>query len=73
MEKIYSICKKKKLNIFSDIYGEYSLNIALKNNVDGLKIHSEDFFNSYFIEKCVDTKKTVLIGIGELIDLKYMI
>ena len=56
--------KKKKLNVFSDIYGEYSLQIALKNNVDGLKIHSEDFFNSFFIEKCIDTKKTVLIGIG---------
>jgi len=69
--------KKKKLSVFSDIYGDYSLNLALKNNVDGLKIHSEDFFNSFFIEKCIRSGRPVLIGIGgahrsEIFDLvKY--
>ncbi len=69
--------KKNNLSVFADIYGDYSLNLALKNNVDGLKIHSEDFFNSFFIEKCIRTNKPVLIGVGgahrsEIFDLiKY--
>ena len=71
--------KKKKLFVLSDIYGDYSLKVALKNNIDGLKIHSEDFFNSFFIEKCISTKKPILIGVGgahrsEIYDLvKFML
>ena len=66
--------KKKKLNVVSDIYGDKSLSIALKNKVDGFKIHSEDFFNTLFIEKVIKYKKPVLISIGgtfrsELYDL----
>ena len=34
------------------------------NNVYGIKIHSEDFFNSFFIEKCLRTRRPVLIGVG---------
>lgn len=63
-KKSIQYAKKKKLSVFSDVYGEYSLNLALKNNVDGIKIHSEDFFNSFFIEKCLRTRRPVLIGVG---------
>jgi len=56
--------KKKKLFIFADVYGELSFELAQKLKVDGFKIHSEDFFNSYFIEKVIDTKKPVIINVG---------
>ena len=62
--RIISHAKKNKLKIFADVYGEYSFNLAKKNNVDGFKIHSEDFFNSYFIERVINTKKPVLINLG---------
>jgi N,N'-diacetyllegionaminate synthase len=66
--------KKKKLNIIADVYGEKSFSLALKNNVDAFKVHSEDFFNTYFIIKVLETNKPVLISIGgthrsELFDL----
>ena len=62
--RIIKYAKKNKLKVFADVYGDYSLNLAKENNVDGYKIHSEDFFNSYFIEKVINFKKPVLINLG---------
>lgn len=72
--KTINYTKKKGLKVFADVYGDYSLDLANKNNVDGFKIHSEDFFNSYFIEKVINLNKPVLINCGgtyksELYDL----
>ena len=73
--KIAIDCAKKKgLNVIADVYGEKSFSIALKNKVDAFKVHSEDFFNSFFITKVIETKKPVLISTGgthrsELFDL----
>ena len=50
--------------MFADVYGNFSFDLAKKLKVDGFKIHSEDFFNSYFIEKVIDTKKPTIINIG---------
>ena len=66
--------KKKKLNVVADVYGNKSFSLASKCNVDAFKVHSEDFFNSYFIIKVIKSKKPVLISIGgthrsELFDL----
>ena len=73
-KNVIEYTKKKRLKVFADIYGDYSLNLANKSNIDGFKIHSEDFFNSYFIEKVINLKKPVLINCGgvfksELYDL----
>ena len=62
--RIIKYAKENKLKVFADVYGDYSLNLAKENNVDGYKIHSEDFFNSYFIEKVINLKKPVLINLG---------
>ena len=62
--RIIKYAKNNKLKVFADVYGDYSFNLAKENNVDGYKIHSEDFFNSYFIERVIDTKKPVLINLG---------
>ena len=53
---------------------EKSFNLALKLKVDAFKVHSEDFFNNFFIAKVIKTKKPVLISTGgthrsELFDL----
>ena len=66
--------RKNKLNVIADVYGEKSFKLASKLKVDGFKIHSEDFFNSFFITKVLETKKPVLISTGgthrsELFDL----
>ena len=61
-KKILNYTKKQKLSVFADVYGDYSFNLAKQNNVFGYKIHSEDFFNSFFIEKVINTKKPVLIN-----------
>ena len=63
-KSIIYYAKKKKLYVFADVYGEFSFNLAKKLKVDGFKIHSEDFFNSYFIEKVIDEKKPTIINIG---------
>ena len=63
-KKCIRYAKNKKLFVFADIYGDYSFKVSLRNNIDGFKIHSEDFFNSFFIEKCISSKKPTLIGIG---------
>lgn len=73
-KKILSYSKKQKLTVFADVYGDYSFNLAKQNNVFGYKIHSEDFFNSFFIEKVINTNRPVLINCGgthksELYDL----
>ena len=62
--RIIKYAKNNKLKAFADVYGDYSFNLAKENDIDGYKIHSEDFFNSYFIEKVIDTKKPVLINLG---------
>ena len=62
--RIIKYAKNNKLKAFADVYGDYSFNLAKENDIDGYKIHSEDFFNSYFIEKVINTKKPVLINLG---------
>ena len=61
---IIKYSKKKNLLVFADVYGNYSFNLAKKLKVDGFKIHSEDFFNTFFIEKVINTKKPVIINVG---------
>ena len=56
--------KKKNLFFFADVFGLKGLEIAKKINVDGFKIHSEDFLNINFIEKVVKLNKPVLLGVG---------
>ena len=63
-KKSIEFSKKNKLKVFADIYGNDSFNISNELNVDGFKIHSEDFFNTYFIQKVLERKKPVLLSVG---------
>jgi len=56
--------RKHKLTVFADVFGEESLSIAQRLNVDGYKIHSEDLLNSYFVSKVASLDKILLVSIG---------
>jgi N,N'-diacetyllegionaminate synthase len=56
--------RNKDLMIFADVYGQESLVLADKLQVDGYKIHSEDVLNSHFILDVLRRDKTTLISVG---------
>ena len=56
--------REKKLNVFADIFGDESFEIANAIGVDGFKIHSEDLLNTFFIEKIAKEGKVLMIGVG---------
>ena len=62
--KAVEYSRKKGLSIISDVYGDFSLNLAIKLGVDGFKIHSEDLLNTFFISKVAQIGKPILIGVG---------
>jgi spore coat polysaccharide biosynthesis protein SpsF (cytidylyltransferase family) len=56
--------RDKNLTIFADVYGQGSLSLSDKLEVDGYKIHSEDVLNSYFILDVISRNKVTLISVG---------
>ena len=63
--QIFKKVKKKGAKIFCDVFGENSLNIAKKNNVDGFKIHSSDLINRNLLEKITKVgNKEVFLSTG---------
>ena len=54
--------KKKKLKIFTDVFGIQSAKLALKLNVDGLKIHSTDITNPTLLRFLSKIKKPILLS-----------
>lgn len=62
--QVVRYAREKELIIVSDIFGEYSFNLARKLGVDGYKIHSEDLLNSYFIAKVAEEGKPLFVGVG---------
>ena len=62
--------RNKDLMIFADVYGQESLALADKLQVDGYKIHSEDVLNSHFILDVLRRDKTTLISVGGAKELR---
>lgn len=58
--------KRKKIDIFFDIYGEKSLIIAKKLRADGVKISAADSFNNELIRDALKNFKKVFISISGL-------
>lgn len=50
--------------LFADVFGEISLNYALKFRADGFKIHTADIDNRLLLERVARSGKTILLGIG---------
>lgn len=57
-------CKKYKIELSLDIFGDRSLKIAKKIKVNYVKIHFTDFFNFKLIDKAVRDFKFVFISLG---------
>tara|TARA_A100001011_G_C14316411_1_gene848177 strand:- start:108 stop:1115 length:1008 start_codon:yes stop_codon:yes gene_type:complete len=56
---------KKKISFILDIFGDLSLSLAKKMNVDGIKIHPTDLNNTQFLKKISKKKfKKIFLGVG---------
>jgi N,N'-diacetyllegionaminate synthase len=71
-EKIVRFCKKKKLFIIAEIYGEESLKFSKSLKINAYKIHSEDSLNINLILKTLKTSKPTLISVGGLKRLEIL-
>ena len=71
-KKIVNICKKKKLFVIAEIYGQESLKFSKSLKVDAYKIHSEDSLNNKLILETLKTSKPTLISIGGLKRLEIL-
>lgn len=61
-KKLAQRSKKMGLNIFADVFGPKSAQIATEIKVDGFKIHSSDISNKKLIEYLHQNKKPLLIS-----------
>ena len=71
-KKIFKLCKKKKLFIIAEVYGEESLDLAKSLRANAYKIHSEDSLNIRLILKTLKTSKPTLISVGGLKRLEIL-
>lgn len=62
--KIVSIVHNNEKNIYFDIYGNKSLDLAIKLGADGVKISTTDFYNQALIKKAFKNFKNVFVSIG---------
>ena len=70
--KIIKLCKKKKLFIVAEIYGEKSLKFSQSLRVNAYKIHSENSLDIRLILKTLKTLKPTLISVGGLKRLEIL-
>ena len=71
-KKIIKLCKKKKLFIIAEIYGEESLKFSQTLHINAYKIHAEDSLNIKLILKTLKTLKPTLISVGGLKRLEIL-
>jgi sialic acid synthase SpsE len=63
-EEIAFIVHKANKNLYFDIYGNKSFEMAKKLKADGVKISSTDFYNFELIQKSIEYFNKVFISIG---------
>ena len=52
------------LRFYMDIFGDHSLRVAQQLKVDGIKIHSTDFFNERLVEAALTGSQRLFISLG---------
>ena len=60
--------RKLDIKIYCDVFGMKAFEIAKKNNIDGIKIHSSDLSNSELLECCNKYFNKIIIGIYKFIN-----
>ena len=71
-EKILKESRKYNKEIIADVFGLRALEVALMNQVDGVKIHSSDLSNIPLIEECAKANLPIYLATGgsTLIEIK---
>ena len=71
-EKILKESRKYNKEIIADVFGLRALEVALINQVDGVKIHSSDLSNIPLIEECAKANLPIYLATGgsTLIEIK---
>jgi len=62
--EIADIVKQANKEFYFDIFGEQSLTLAKDIGIDGVKIHSTDFFNTDLIHLALEAFSKVLVSMG---------
>jgi sialic acid synthase SpsE len=63
-EKLVEIAHAANRNIYFDVYGNESLNLAVKLKADGVKISTTDFYNFKLRDKVFSSFDRIYISIG---------
>ena len=63
-QRLRDEAKAGGLRIYLDVYGQRSLREAIELNVDGVKIHATDFFNTKLVSSVLDAMTRVYISLG---------
>lgn len=62
--KVFKRCLDNGLRIWATVFDVESLQFAMNQGVDGLKIHSGDISNYRLLSRVAKTNKTVSLGVG---------
>lgn len=67
--------KKNGIAVYADIFGLKAFEVALRNNVDGFKIHSSDLSNTRLLSRLVEANKKVFLATGgsTVREIKYAV
>ena len=61
-KELIGFTKKKKIEVFVDVFGTNSAKSLDEFNIDGYKIHSADVSNPYLLNLLANTKKPILLS-----------
>lgn len=67
-KRISELAHQSGLLLFCDVSGYAALNVAREAGVDGIKIHSSNFFNRDLIRDASQCCKTLLVSLGGIED-----
>ena len=72
-DKLLLDAKKLGVEVYADVFGLEALEIAIKHNLNGVKIHSSDLINSKLLDQVANFKGKVFLAVGgsSLIEIRY--
>lgn len=63
-KRVSELARKSGLLLFCDVSGYAALDVAREAGVDGIKIHSSNFFNRDLMRHAAQSCKTLLVSLG---------
>ncbi|MDC0470430.1 N-acetylneuraminate synthase family protein [Candidatus Pseudothioglobus singularis] len=73
--KLLHKVKEFGVEVYADVFGLEALELAIKHNIDGIKVHSSDLINVKLLDQISYFKGKVFLAVGgsSLIEIKYAI